>query len=153
MIWFKQGFYNLVFNKLSLLSLLILCYFAYGQSQDSEFKSNNIVINSGAIEVEKKSKKIFFNDGVHIKSGEFTIEAREAIFNTINKIISVFGEPSKISSTSKNNFFTGSADKIIFVETDKIQLVGNATINFDDISISSKEIIFNAKNGEVILDN
>ena len=59
MIWLKQGFYNLVFNKLSLFSLLILCYFAYGQSQDSEFKSNNIVINSGAIEVEKKSNKIF----------------------------------------------------------------------------------------------
>ena len=153
MIWFKLGFYNLVFNKLSLLPLLMLCYFAYGQSQDNQFKSNNIIINSGAIEIEKKSNKIFFNDGVHIKSGEFSIEAREAIFNKINKIISVYGEPSKISSTATNNFFTGSADKIIFVETDKIQLVGNATINYDDISISSKEIIFNAKNGEVILDN
>ena len=153
MIWFKQGFYNLQFNKLSLLSLLILCHFAYSQSQDNQFKSNNIVINSGAIEVEKKSNKIFFNNGVYIRSGEFTIEAREAIFNKINKIISVHGEPSKISSTGKNNFFTGSADKIIFAETDKIQLVGNATINYDDISISSKEIIFNAINGEVILDN
>ena len=153
MIWFKQGFYNLQFNKVSLLSLIILCHFASGESQDNQFKSNNIFIKSGAIEVERKSNKIFFNDGVHIKSGEFTIEAREAIFNKINKIISVYGEPSKISSTAKNNFFIGRADKIIFAGTDKIQLVGNATINYDDISISSKEIIFNAKNGEVILDN
>jgi len=153
MIWFKQGFYNLQFNKVSLLSLLILCNFANGQLQDNQFKSNNIFIKSGAIEVEKRSNKIFFNDGVHIKSDEFTIEAREAIFNKINKIISVYGEPSKISSTAKNNFFTGSADKIIFAKTDKIQLVGNAIINYDDISISSKEIIFNARNGEVILDN
>ena len=142
------------FNKVSLLSLLILCHLAYGQSKDNQFKSNNnIVINSGAIEVEKKSNKIFFNDGVFIKSGEFTIEAREAIFNKINKIISVYGEPSKISSTAKNNFFTGSADKIIFTETDKIQLVGNATIFYDDISISSKEIILNARNGEVLSNN
>ena len=153
MIWFKQGFYNLQFNKVSILSLLILCNFANGQLQDNQFKSNNIFIKSGAIEVEKRSNKIFFNDGVHIKSDEFTIEAREAIFNKINKIISVYGEPSKISSTAKNNFFTGSADKIIFAKTDKIQLVGNAIINYDDISISSKEIIFNARNGEVILDN
>ena len=153
MIWFKQGFYNLQFNKVSLLSLLILCNFANGQLQDNQFKSNNIFIKSGAIEVEKRSNKIFFNDGVHIKSDEFTIEAREAIFNKINKIISVYGEPSKISSTAKNNFFTGSADKIIFAKTDKIQLVGNAIINYDDISISSKEIIFNARNGEVVLDN
>ena len=142
------------FNKVSLISLLILCHLAYGQSKDNQFKSNNnIVINSGAIEVEKKSNKIFFNDGVFIKSGEFTIEAREAIFNKINKIISVYGEPSKISSTAKNNFFTGSADEIIFTETDKIQLVGNATIYYDDISISSKEIILNARNGEVLSNN
>ena len=140
-------------NKLSLFSLLILCHLAYGELIDNQFKSNNIIINSGAIEVEKKSNKIFFNDGVLIKSDEFTIEAREAIFNKINKIISVYGEPSKISSTAKNNFFTGRADKIIFTETDKIQLAGNATIYFDDISISSKEIIFNARNGEVLSNN
>jgi lipopolysaccharide transport protein LptA len=125
----------------------------YGQSKDNQFKSNNIVINSGAIEIEKNSNQIFFNDGVFIKSGEFTIEAREAIFNKINKIISVYGKPSKISSTAKNNFFTGSADEINFTETDKIQLVGNATIYYDDISISSKEIILNARNGEVLSNN
>ena len=141
------------FNKAVLISALILCNLAYGQSKDNQFKSNNIVINSGAIEVEKKSNKIFFNDGVFIKSGEFTIEAREAIFNKINKIISVYGEPSKITSTAKNNFFTGSADKIIFTETDKIQLVGNATIYYDNINISSKEIIFNTINGEVLSNN
>ena len=126
---------------------------AYSKSEYNEFKSNNIVINSGAIKVEKKSNKIFFNDGVFIKSGEITIEAREAIFNKINKIITVYGEPSKISSTAKNNFFTGSADEIIFTDTDKIQLVGNATFNYDDMSILSKEIIFNAKNGEVLSNN
>lgn len=141
------------FNKVNLFSLLIVCHLAYGESKDNQFKSNNIVINSGAIEVENKSNKIFFNDGVYIKSGEFTIEARKAIFNKINNIISVYGEPSKISSTAKNNFFTGSAEEIIFTETDKIQLVGNATIYYDDMSISSKEIIFNARNGEVLSNN
>ena len=141
------------FNKVSLLSLLVLCHLAYGESKDNQFKSNNIIINSGAIELEKKSNKIFFNDGVYIKSGEFTIEARKAIFNKINNIISVYGEPSKISSTAKNNFFTGSAKEIIFTETDKIQLVGNATIYYDDIKISSKEIIFNVRNGEVLSNN
>ena len=60
----------------------------------------------------------------------------------------VLGEESKLGE-----LLDPIADKIIFAETDKIQLVGNATINYDDISISSKEIIFNARNGEVILDN
>ena len=143
----------MLFNKVRLLFLLVLCHFSFGQSYDNQFKLNNIVINSGTIEVEKKSNKIFFNDGIYIKSSEFTIEAREAIFNETNKIISVYGEPSKISSTAQNNFFTGSADKIIFAETYKIQLVGNATIFYDDMSISSKEITFNVKNGQVLSDN
>jgi len=41
----------------------------------------------------------------------------------------------------------------LFLQTDKIQLVGNATIYYDDISISSKEIILNARNGEVLSNN
>ena len=61
--------------------------------------------------------------------------------------------PSKIQSTAKDNYFTGTADKIFFSETDKIKLVGNATINYDDLSISSKEIIFNTRNGQVLSDN
>ena len=47
----------------------------------------------------------------------------------------------------------GTANKIIFSETDKIQLVGNATINYDDLIITSKEIIFNVRNGQVLSDN
>jgi lipopolysaccharide transport protein LptA len=143
----------LQYNKLRLLSLFTLCNFAFSQIQDNQFNSNNIVIKSETIEVERNSNTIFFNGGIHITSGEFTIEAREAVFNKINRIISVYGEPSKISSTAKNNFFTGSADKIIFSETDTIQLIGNATIYYDEINISSKEIILNAKNGEVLSGN
>lgn len=141
------------YNKLRLLSLFTLCNFAFSQIQDNQFNSNNIVIKSETIEVERNSNTIFFNGGIHITSGEFTIEAREAVFNKINRIISVYGEPSKISSTAKNNFFTGSADKIIFSETDTIQLIGNATIYYDEVNISSKEIILNAKNGEVLSGN
>jgi lipopolysaccharide transport protein LptA len=143
----------LQYNKLRLLSLFTLCNFAFSQIQDNQFNSNNIVIKSETIEVERNSNTIFFNGGIHITSGEFTIEAREAVFNKINRIISVYGEPSKISSTAKNNFFTGSADKIIFSETDTIQLIGNATIYYDEVNISSKEIILNAKNGEVLSGN
>ena len=110
-------------------------------------------MNSGSIEIEKKSNIIFFNDGVYVKSNDFIIEADQAIFNKINKAISVYGMPSKIQSTAKDNYFTGSADKIFFSQTDKIQLVGNATINYDDLSISSKEIIFNTRNGQVLSEN
>ena len=154
MIWFRQGFYNLFSNKINILFFIVIfCNYIYSQKEANEFKLNNIIVNSGSIEIEKKSNKIFFNNGVYVESNDFIIEANQAIFNKINKVISVYGMPSKIQSIAKDNYFTGSADKIFFSETDKIKLVGNAIINYDDLSISSKEIIFNTRSGQVLSDN
>ena len=141
-------------NKLNILFFVVIfCNYVYSQKEVNEFELNNIIINSGSIEIEKRSNKIFFNNGVYVESNDFIIEASKAIFNKINKVISVYGMPSKIQSKAKDNYFTGSADRIFFSETDKIKLVGNATINYDDLSISSKEIIFNTRNGQVLSDN
>ena len=141
-------------NKLNILFFVVIfCNYVYSQKEVNEFELNNIIINSGSIEIEKKSNKIFFNDGVYVESNDFIIEASQAIFNKMNKVILVYGKPSTIQSTAKDNYFTGSADRIFFSETDKIKLVGNATINYDDLSISSKEIIFNTRNGQVLSDN
>jgi lipopolysaccharide transport protein LptA len=143
----------LFLNKINILFfILIFCNYVYSQ-EVNEFKLNNIIVNSGSIEIEKKSNKIFFNNGVYVESNDFIIEANQAIFNKTNKVISVYGMPSKIQSTAKDNYFIGSADKIFFSQTDKIQLIGNATINYDDLSISSKEIIFNTRNGQVLSEN
>lgn len=141
-------------NKLNILFFVVIfCNYVYSQKEVNEFELNNIIINSGSIEIEKRSNKIFFNNGVYVESNDFIIEASKAIFNKMNKVISVYGMPSKIQSKAKDNYFTGSADRIFFSETDKIKLVGNATINYDDLSISSKEIIFNTRNGQVLSDN
>ena len=141
-------------NKLNILFFVVIfCNYVYSQKEVNEFELNNIIINSGSIEIEKRSNKIFFNNGVYVESNDFIIEASKAIFNKMNKVISVYGMPSKIQSKAKDNYFTGSADRTFFSETDKIKLVDNATINYDDLSISSKEIIFNTKNGQVLSDN
>ena len=141
-------------NKINILFFVVIfCNYVYSQKEVNEFELNNIIINSGSIEIEKKSNKIFFSDGVYVESNGFIIEASQAIFNKMNKVILVYGKPSTIQSTTKDNYFTGSADRIFFSETDKIKLVGNATINYDDLSISSKEIIFNTRNGQVLSDN
>jgi len=113
---------------------------------------NNIFINSKIIEIEKDTNKISFEGDVNIKSGEFTINADNASYDNLKKIIYVSGNPSKIKSVQKNNSFVGSANQIIFSETSKIQLIGNAVMNYDDINISSNEIIFNTKDGKIISD-
>ncbi len=46
-------------NKINILFfILIFCNYVYSQ-EVNEFKLNNIIVNSGSIEIEKKSNKIF----------------------------------------------------------------------------------------------
>jgi lipopolysaccharide transport protein LptA len=137
---------------ISRIKSLLIIYLLFATNVISDMAINNIFINSKIIEIEKDTNKISFEGDVNIKSGEFTINADNASYDNLKKIIYVSGNPSKIKSVQKNNSFVGSAHQIIFSETSKIQLIGNAVMNYDDINISSNEIIFNTKDGKIISD-
>ena len=137
---------------ISRIKSLLIIYLLSATNVISDMAINNIFINSKIIEIEKDTNKISFEGDVNIKSGEFTINADNASYDNLKKIIYVSGNPSKIKSVQKNNSFVGSENQIIFSETSKIQLIGNAVMNYDDINISSNEIIFNTKDGKIISD-
>ena len=59
------------------------------------------------------------------------------------------GLPSVIKSNNSNKVFSGVADEILLFSDDKIHLKGNANIKIDNISISSKLIIFNPITGKI----
>ena len=120
---------------------------------DAEFTTNTLTINSLSIEVRKNENEIIFNGGVFIKSKDFEINADNAIYNNKNKIVSVSGAPSRINSTYEDNIFIGSADKIVFSETNEVQLIGNAQMNYENIDISSNEISFSLQDGKITTNN
>ena len=111
-----------------------------------------MIINSGIVSIEKNQNKVFFENGISIKSDEFKIEADKATYDNSSKITTVFGNPATIKSLTEDNLYTGSADLITFTETNRVKLIGNAFIKFDDVNVSSKEIIFNAKDGKILSD-
>ena len=69
------------------------------------------------------------------------------------EVISISGEPSSIKSNKENNSFNGEAKTILFFSDEKVHLVGDASIRFDNISINSNLIIFNPKTGKITSDN
>jgi lipopolysaccharide transport protein LptA len=125
---------------------------SFSYSVNAEYKGKNIIINSGIVSIEKNQNKVFFENGISIKSDEFKIEADKATYDNSSKITTVFGNPATIKSLTEDNLYTGSADLITFTETNRVKLIGNAFIKFDDVNVSSKEIIFNAKDGKILLD-
>ena len=124
-----------------------------GIDLNAEFTTNTLTINSLSIEVRRNENEIIFDGDVFIKSKDFEINADNAIYNNKNKIVSVSGAPSRINSTYEDNIFIGSADRIVFSETNEVQLIGNAQMNYENIDISSNEISFSLQDGKITTNN
>ena len=114
--------------------------------------SYDIKIKSGTIEFIKESNKINFLNDVVIDSEFVNIVAESAIYDDINSVISLLGSPSLISSNKQDNIFDGKAEKILFFNDEKVHLIGNASMKYENISISSNIIIFNPQTGNISSD-
>ena len=133
--------------------LIIISFFLFTLDLSSNNLINHIKIESDKVEFIKNLRNVSFFSNVNINSSYVEISANSAIYDQIKEVISISGDPSSIKSNKKNNFFDGEAETILFFSDEKVHLVGNASIKFDNISISSNLIIFNPKTGKITSDN
>ena len=133
--------------------LIIISFFLFTLDVSSKNLINHIKIKSDKVEFIKNLRNVRFFSNVKINSSYVEISANSAIYDQIKEVISISGDPSSIKSNKKNNFFNGEAETILFFSDEKVHLVGNASIKFDNISISSNLIIFNPKTGKITSDN
>ena len=133
--------------------LIIISIFLFTLDVSSNNLINHIKIKSDKVEFIKNLRNVSFFSNVNINSSYVEISANSAIYDQIKEVISISGDPSSIKSNKKNNFFDGEAETILFFSDEKVHLVGNASIKFDNISISSNLIIFNPKTGKITSDN
>ena len=133
--------------------LIIISFFLLTLDISSKNLINHVRIESDKVEFINNLKNVSFFSNVNINSSYVEISANSAIYDQIKEVISISGDPSSIKSNKKNNFFNGEAETILFFSDEKVHLVGNASIKFDNISISSNLIIFNPKTGKITSDN
>ena len=128
---------------------LALIFFLFIALNVNANLSKKINIESDLVEYEKVSNLISFTDNVKIVSENIKITAKKAIYNNKTEIISVVGSPSIITSGKKNIFFKGEAEKIVVYSDEKIHLIGNAKMNYENINITSNKIVFNPQTGNL----
>ena len=133
--------------------LIIIPFFLFILDLHSKSLASGVKIESDKVEVSSDSKNISFFSNVNINSSYVEISASSAIYDDKKEVISISGDPSSIKSNKENNFFNGEAETILFFSDEKVHLVGNASIKFDNISINSNLIIFNPKTGKITSDN
>ena len=110
---------------------------------------NDIRIKSDTIEFLEKNNQINFINNVEINSDFVNISADSAVYDDIKDVISIMGKPSTIKSSKKDTSFNGKAEEIMFFNDEKIHLIGNASMKYENISISSNIIIFNPRTGKI----
>ena len=128
---------------------LLKILFLIGSSFINAEVLSNIKIKSDKVEFEIDINKISFLDNVSIDSKYLSISASSAVYDDKNKVINMSGAPSKITSNKENNIFYGLADKILFFNNERVHLIGNATMEYEGISITSNLIIFNPITGNI----
>jgi len=129
-------------NKIFLLSLLLSLNIVANINK-------TINIESDTVEYMKATNSISFLDNVRIASENINVLAKEAIYDSELDTISVIGFPSIITSTKKGTNFKGKAEKIIIYSNEKIDLVGNASMSYENINITSNKIVFNPQTGSL----
>ena len=127
------------------LFFVFLVFFRF--SIISKDLNEHVKIKSDSIEFYKESNQINFKHNVEIKSDFISIEASSAIYDNSENSISLTGMPTTITSNKDNNDFSGTANKIIFYTNEKVHLIGNAKMIYENLTISSELIIFNPMTG------
>lgn len=128
------------------LFFVFLVFFSF--SIFSKDLNEHVKIKSDSIEFYKEYNQINFKHNVEIKSDFISIEASSAIYDNIENSISLTGMPTTIISNKDNNDFSGTANKIIFYTNEKVHLIGNAKMIYENLTISSDLIIFNPMTGK-----
>ena len=122
-----------------ILSLLVVSSLYAGESDD-------LVINSDKVNIANNDK-VIFSENISIDSGLVLINADMAIYDNDTKIIEITGNPSSLKSLDNKKDFFGSALKIVFYNNEKVHLVGNAKMKYENMTISSEKIIFSPSTG------
>ncbi len=122
-----------------ILSLLVVSSLYAGESDD-------LVINSDKVNIANNDK-VIFSENISINSGIVLINADMAVYDNDTKIIEITGNPSSLKSLDNKKDFFGSASKIVFYNNEKVHLVGNAKMKYENMTISSEKIIFSPSTG------
>ena len=128
---------------------IIVLVFIFTFGVNGAIINKNINIKSDSVEFIEQLNQISFQNNVEIDSDNIVIKADSAIYDNSEDLISFIGMPTTIKSEEMEVEFSGTAQKILFYNDEKIHLIGNAYMQYEGISISSELIIFNPKTGKL----
>ncbi len=108
----------------------------------SEGRSNlrDISINSNTVTLNERNNNILFEGSIEINFGSFRIFGNNALLSYENETLTLNGDPASITSELKK--INGEAKKFIIHPNQSLEMIGNATLNNKNQSISAELITY-----------
>ena len=108
----------------------------------SEGRNNlrEISINSNTVTLNERNNNILFEGSIEINFGSFRIFGNNALLSYENETLTLNGDPASITSELKK--INGEAKKFIIHPNQSLEMIGNATLNNKNQSISAELITY-----------
>ena len=132
-------------SKKYKIVLFIFAYMYFPIFASEESKSfQNILIHSDQVTFNQDLRQLVFKNNIEIKIDSYTLRGSNAILNSKDKKLEIFGSPASIKSETIN----GVAEALVIYPNKSMNLVGNARLLNEGNSITSDFITYQISSNE-----
>jgi lipopolysaccharide transport protein LptA len=132
-------------SKKYKIVLFIFAYMYFPIFASEESKSfQNISIHSDQVTFNQDLRQLVFKNNIEIKIDSYTLRGSNAILNSKDKKLEIFGSPASIKSET----IDGEAEALVIYPNKSMNLVGNAMLLNEGNSITSDFITYQISSNE-----
>jgi lipopolysaccharide transport protein LptA len=132
-------------SKKYKIVLFIFAYMYFPIFASEESKSfQNISIHSDQVTFNQDLRQLVFKNNIEIKIDSYTLRGSNAILNSKDKKLEIFGSPASIKSET----IDGVAEALVIYPNKSMNLVGNARLLNEGNSITSDFITYQISSNE-----
>ena len=132
-------------SKKYKIVLFIFTYMYFPIFASEESKSfQNISIHSDQVTFNQDLRQLVFKNNIEIKIDSYTLRGSNAILNSKDKKLEIFGSPASIKSET----IDGEAEALVIYPNKSMNLVGNARLLNEGNSITSDFITYQISSNE-----
>ena len=132
-------------SKKYKIALFIFAYMYFPIFASEESKSfQNISIHSDQVTFNQDLRQLVFKNNIEIKIDSYTLRGSNAILNSKDKKLEIFGSPASIKSET----IDGEAEALVIYPNKSMNLVGNARLLNEGNSITSDFITYQISSNE-----
>jgi lipopolysaccharide transport protein LptA len=132
-------------SKKYKIVLFIFAYMYFPIFASEESKSfQNISIHSEQVTFNQDLRQLMFKNNIEIKIDSYTLRGSNAILNSKDKKLEIFGSPASIKSET----IDGVAEALVIYPNKSMNLVGNARLLNEGNSITSDFITYQISSNE-----